>query len=79
MRSLWRIMASRWLGGDASAVLTEDAALVDLLTRDYGEVSPAFLVRRQSQVSHGAMMSQQRATPPQAAAPRQFIRTDRDA
>jgi len=70
-------MASRWLGGHASAVLTEDAALVDLLLRGCGDGSPVFLVRRQSQVSHRAMMSQPRNRPRQET-PRQFVGTDRN-
>jgi hypothetical protein len=58
MRSLWRTIAARWLGGRASDALTGDAVLLDLLTPAEGQASPVFLVR-QSAVSHRAMMSQQ--------------------
>lgn len=58
MRSLWRTIAARWLGGRATDALTGDAALLDLLTPAEGQTPPVFLVR-QSVVSHRAMMSQQ--------------------
>jgi hypothetical protein len=32
MRSLWRMIALRWLGGQGSEALTDDSALLDLLT-----------------------------------------------
>jgi hypothetical protein len=59
MRSLWRMIALRWLGGQGSEALTDDSALLDLLT--IGERAPpiGFAVRRQSGVSHHAMNSQQ--------------------
>ena len=59
MRSLWRMIAARWLGGEASDALTADAVLLDLLTPGDRNAPPAFLGRRQSEVSHRAMMSQQ--------------------
>ena len=31
MRSLWRMIALRWLGGQGSEALTDDSALLDLL------------------------------------------------
>ena len=59
MRSLWRMIALRWLGGQGSEALTGDTALLDLLT--IGERAPAigFAVSRRSGVSHHAMISQQ--------------------
>lgn len=58
MRSLWRMIAARWLGGQASETLTGDAVLVELLTAADGNARPAILVSRQDAVSHQAMMSQ---------------------
>jgi hypothetical protein len=59
MRSLWRKIALRWLGGQGSDALTDDSAPLDLLTT--GERAPpiGFAVSRQSGVSHRAMNSQQ--------------------
>ena len=59
MRSLWRMIALRWLGGQGSGALTDDSALLDLLTS--GERAPpiGFAVSRRSGVSHHAMNSQQ--------------------
>lgn len=59
MRSLWRMIALRWLGGQGSGALTDDSALLDLLT--IGERAPpiGFEVSRQSGVSHHAMNAQQ--------------------
>ena len=80
MRSLWRMIATRWLGGEASEVLTGDAALLDLLMPGDGNVQPAFLVRRQSEVSHGAMMSQQHhAQPEDKTALGDVVQPGRDA
>ncbi len=59
MRSLWRMIAARWLGGQASDALTGDAALLDLLMQVESNATPVFLVRGQSRVSHRAMMAQQ--------------------
>lgn len=58
MRSLWRIIAARWLGGRASEALTGDSALLELLTIRDGGAQPSFLVRRLPEVSHRAMMAQ---------------------
>ena len=59
MRSLWRMIASRWLGGQGSEALTGDSALLDLLmTRESAQASLAFKVRRQSGVSYQAMICQ---------------------
>ena len=60
MRSLWRMIATRWLGGQGSEALTGDSAALDLLmTGESTKASLAFQVRRQSGVSHQAMISQQ--------------------
>jgi hypothetical protein len=59
MRSLWRMIALRWLGGQGSEALIEDSALLDLLT--IGERAPpiGFAVSRRAGVSHHAINSQQ--------------------
>ena len=57
MLSLWRMMAVRWLGGRPSEAMSGDTALIELLIQGSGSEPTAFLVRRQSEVSHQAMMS----------------------
>ncbi|MGA8758202.1 MAG: hypothetical protein WB611_18105 [Stellaceae bacterium] len=59
MRSLWRMMAARWLGGDGSGALTGDTGLFDTMMQTGTQLEATFLVRRQSEVSHEPMMSQQ--------------------
>jgi hypothetical protein len=60
MRSLWRMIASRWLGGQGSEALTGDSAVLDqLMIEQSAQASLAFEVRRQPGVSHQAMISQQ--------------------
>jgi hypothetical protein len=60
MRSLWRMIALRWLGGQGSGALTDASAPLDLLTIGERAFTPLiFEVRRQSGVSHHAIMSQQ--------------------
>jgi hypothetical protein len=60
MRSLWRMIALRWLGGQGSEALIRDSALIDLLMiEESAQASLAYEVRRQSGVSHLAMTSQQ--------------------
>ncbi len=44
MRSLWRFMATQWLGGAGSEVLTDDSALTDLLLPE--QTTPAFRIAR---------------------------------
>jgi hypothetical protein len=58
MRSLWRILALQWLGGDGSEALTGDSAILEGLLYG-GEARPtgAFDVRRELQVSRQAMMA----------------------
>jgi hypothetical protein len=59
MRSLWRMLALQWLGGDGSEGLAGDSTILESLTS--GEhlqpMTPAFSVRREPGVSHRAMMS----------------------
>ena len=57
MRSLWRILALQWLGGDGSEALTGDSAILEGLLYS-GDAWPmrAFDVRRESQVSRQAIM-----------------------
>jgi hypothetical protein len=59
MRSLWRMMATRWLGGEVSEALTRDTGLLDVIMQTGTQLESAFLVRRQSGISHPSMMSQQ--------------------
>ena len=59
MRSLWRIIAVRWLGGQGSVALTDDSGLLDLLPIGERAQPIGFAVTRQSGVSHHAMNSQQ--------------------
>jgi hypothetical protein len=57
MRSLWRILALQWLGGDGSEALTGDSAILEGLLYG-GDARPmrAFDVRREPQVSRQAIM-----------------------
>jgi hypothetical protein len=55
MRSLWRILALRWLGGDGSEALTGDSAILEGLLGE-GRPIGAFDVRREPQVSRQAIM-----------------------
>ncbi len=64
VRSLWRMIAARWLGGQGSEVLTGDTGLLDLLTQGNRSETMAVTVRRQSGVSHRAMMSRQEPADP---------------
>lgn len=64
MRSLWRMIASRWLGGQGSPALTDDSGLLDLLlTAESARARPAFRVSRQSAVSHRVLMARQETDP----------------
>jgi hypothetical protein len=71
MRSLWRILALQWLGGDSSEALTGESAILEglLFGRDAGPM-PAFDVRREPQVSRQAMMvwGPERPSDPEIAA-----------
>jgi hypothetical protein len=55
MRSLWRILALQWLGGDGSEALTGESAILEGLLEDARPTS-AFDVRREPQASRRAMM-----------------------
>ncbi|HJU18928.1 MAG TPA: hypothetical protein VJ770_20935 [Stellaceae bacterium] len=44
MRSLWRLMARQWLGGESSERLTGDSVLADLLAPE--RTVPEFCVAR---------------------------------
>jgi hypothetical protein len=56
MRSLWRLMALQWLGGEGSEALAGDSVLPDLLPP--AEADPVFRVTRDP-----------RPRPPASAAP----------
>ena len=55
MRSLWRILALQWLGGDGSEALTGESAILEGLLGE-GQPLAAFDIRREPQVSRQAMM-----------------------
>src|SRR6516165_125286 len=56
MRSLWRMLALQWLGGEGSEALTDDSAVFDILmVGEHENPTRAFHVQRQSGVSHDAM------------------------
>lgn len=59
MRSLWRMIALRWLGGQGSEALTDDSGLLDLLM--VGDRAPliGIEVSRRSGVSHHVINSPQ--------------------
>lgn len=68
MRSLWRVIAARWLGGKGSEALTGETTLFDILAEAERARPPAVVVRREVRVSHQAMMSQQDETTSDPAA-----------
>jgi hypothetical protein len=75
MRSLWRILALQWLGGEGSEALTDDSAVFDILmVWEHERAIRAFHVQRQSGVSHDAMMSpsQDQQPNPEAATEDEF-------
>jgi hypothetical protein len=58
MRSLWRILALQWLGGNGSEGLAADSTVLEsLISGEDLQPAPAFNVRREPGVSHRAMMS----------------------
>jgi hypothetical protein len=57
MRSLWRVLALEWLGGDGSEALTGDSAILEGLLRGDPWPTRTFDVRREPQVSRQAMVS----------------------
>jgi len=59
MRSLWRRLALRWLGGEGSGALGGEAALLDTLLSGQGErAAEIYRVTREAGVSHRAMLPQ---------------------
>ena len=59
MRSLWRRLARRWLGGEGSAALDGDTAFLDLLLKGPEEpMAETYRVTRDAGASHRAMISQ---------------------
>jgi hypothetical protein len=67
MRSLWRILALQWLGGDGSEGLTGESAILEGLLGE-GRPMAAFDVRREPQVSRQAMI----VTGPEARSDREI-------
>ena len=58
MRSIWRVLALQWLGGDGSEALTGDSPMLEGLLRGREEWRMrTFDVRREPQVSHRAIMA----------------------
>ena len=58
MRSLWRILALQWLGGEASEALTRDSTVLESLSvGEDARRQDAFDVQRRPGVSHQAMMA----------------------
>ncbi len=58
MRSLWRILAFQWLGGEGSEALTGHSTVLEsLMFGEHARAMHAFNVRRAPGVSHHAMMS----------------------
>jgi hypothetical protein len=58
MRSLWRILALQWLGGEGSEALTGDSTVLEsLMSGEHARAMHAFEVRRTPEVFHHAMMS----------------------
>jgi hypothetical protein len=57
MRSLWRIMAANWLGGEGSAALSGESSPLDFFDRDLWSIKrKSFFAELGSGVSHGAML-----------------------
>ena len=79
MRSLWRMMAARWLGGEVSEALTGDTGLFDTIMQTGAQLEATFLVRRQSGISRQALMSQQTDAQPHVQTPiEDLAETDRE-
>ena len=58
MRSLWRILALQWLGGDGSEALTGDSTILEgLLHREDERSVRAFDVQREALISRKAIVS----------------------
>ena len=79
MRSLWRMMAARWLGGEVSEALTGVTGLFDTIMQTGAQLEATFLVRRQSGISRQARMSQQTDAQPHVQTPiEDLAETDRE-
>src|SRR5579871_6119623 len=63
MRSLWKSLAVRWLGGRASEALVGEITPLELLLSEAAPTAPTFAVRRLAAVSPRALLAQQ---PPEA-------------
>jgi hypothetical protein len=63
------MMAARWLGGEVSEALTGDTTLFDTIMQTGAQLEATFVVRRQSGISHQAMMSQQTDARPHVQMP----------
>jgi hypothetical protein len=57
MRSLWRMLALQWLGGEGSEALARDSDVLDMLTGEHKRAIDAFDIQRIAGISHQAMMS----------------------
>jgi hypothetical protein len=56
MRSLWRVLALRWLGGHGSEGLAGSSMILEaVISGEQAQASPVFDVRREPGVSHRAM------------------------
>src|SRR5579883_1415012 len=59
MRSLWKSLAVRWLGGRASEALVGEITPLELLLSEAAPTAPTFAVRRLAAVSPRALLPQQ--------------------
>src|SRR5579871_5913453 len=59
MRSLWKSLAVRWLGGRASEALVGEITPLELLLSEAAPTAPTFAVRRLAAVSPRALLAQQ--------------------
>ena len=57
MRSLWRVLALQWLGGEGSEALAGDSNVLDMLTGEHRRAMDAFNIQRVAGISHQAMIS----------------------
>lgn len=58
MRSLWRMLALRWLGGNGSEGLAGGSTILEaVMSGEHMRAAAVFDVRREPGVSHRAMMS----------------------
>lgn len=69
MRSFWRMMAARWLGGEPSAALTSDSALLDMVMQPSPRRPTGFVVSRQSEASANALLARHVDIAPQPQLP----------